>query len=122
MSSSLIFSTRAVQGIATDPFSSNRWASFSDDGYVRVFDIRKVGEPVLSFGTDYKNGIKQICWAKSRSGIIGVIGRDSPIVKIYEIQDIHHSVESYEEENDSFIDDIPILVSVRKCIFLQLIL
>jgi WD40 repeat protein len=120
MSSSLIFSTRAVHGITTDPFCSNRWASFSDDGIVRIFDIRKVGEPVLSFSTDFKNGIKQIDWDKSRSGILGVIGRDSSIIKIFEIQDISHPVDTYED--DIADDDIPILTSVRKGIFFSLIL
>jgi WD40 repeat protein len=113
MSSSLIFSTRAVQGITTDPFSANRWASFSDDGIVRIFDIRKVGEPVLSFSTDFKNGIKQINWAKSRSGIIGVIGRDSPIIKIFEIQDINNRADTYGDEKDLAEDEIPVLTAAR---------
>lgn len=114
MSSSLIFSTRAVQGITTDPFCAHRWASYADDGIVRVFDLRRVGEPVLSFSTDFKNGVKQINWAKSRSGIIGVIGRDSPIIKIFEIQD---STAAYGEETDSVEGYVPLLTSARQCAF-----
>ena len=117
MSSTLIISTRAVQGITTDPFCAYRWASFSDDGLVRLFDLRKIGEPILSFGTDYKNGIKQIEWSRFQSGILGVLGRDSSVVKIYEIQEIYNTCDNLGEENDAIEGTTCIVSSVRKGIF-----
>ena len=53
----LSISTKAVYGIATDPFSGHLFASFADDGLIRVWDDRRPLEPLLSFNADYRVGI-----------------------------------------------------------------
>jgi WD40 repeat protein len=40
-------STKSVQGITADPYNSHRFASFGDDEIVRIWDLRKVNEPVI---------------------------------------------------------------------------
>jgi WD40 repeat protein len=44
-----VWATRSLHGITPDPFDGHRFASFGDDGVIRVWDLRRPVEPLLSF-------------------------------------------------------------------------
>lgn len=43
---SVVAHSRAVNGVSFDPFHNERLASFSEDGIVKLWDIRYFSEPV----------------------------------------------------------------------------
>ena len=49
----VLISTRSVHGISSDPFNFNRFASFADDGIIRIWDIRKPNETISFFSNLY---------------------------------------------------------------------
>ncbi|KAI9106057.1 hypothetical protein DFS34DRAFT_43429 [Phlyctochytrium arcticum] len=86
-SNSMVISTKAVLGLAADPFNSHRFASFAEDNVVRLWDTRNSSEPALTFVADYRNGIGQLSWSTMRAGCLAVAGKDSPALKIWDIQE-----------------------------------
>ena len=84
---STIIPTKAILGIATDPFFSYRFASFAEDSTVRIWDARNTSEPALLLNTEYRNGTSQLEWSPLRPGLLATVGRDSPILKIWDIQE-----------------------------------
>jgi WD40 repeat protein len=50
----LTISTKSVFGLCSDPFDPFRFASYSDDGYIRIWDIRIPSDPLLTFYSDFR--------------------------------------------------------------------
>jgi hypothetical protein len=55
-----VWSTRALSGITADPFEGHRFASFGDDAVIRVWDLRRPTEPVLSFSDHNAAGAQSV--------------------------------------------------------------
>ncbi|TPX54696.1 hypothetical protein PhCBS80983_g05836 [Powellomyces hirtus] len=83
----LVIPTKAVLGIVADPFHAHRFASFAEDNIVRIWDARNVTEPALAFNAEFRNTIGHISWSPVRSGCLAAIGRDSPVLKVWDIQE-----------------------------------
>ncbi|ORZ36253.1 hypothetical protein BCR44DRAFT_1402268 [Catenaria anguillulae PL171] len=111
----LAYSTRAVFGVTPDPFNAHRFASYAEDGVVKVWDVRRVGEPVVvvpppsvldagkgasgvgaGANRDARDAagagaasasIVHIAFAPNRAGVLGVVYRDMPGLKVYELID-----------------------------------
>jgi len=75
--------TKAVYGLCVDPHFEHRLASFFE-GHVSVWDTRNFDKPVLTL-QDARQVVK-VSWSPTRSGLLGVLHRDSPIVRLYDIQ------------------------------------
>ena len=43
---SVVAHSRAVNGVSFDPFHEHRLLTFSDDGIIKLWDIRKLNQPV----------------------------------------------------------------------------
>ncbi|KND02899.1 uncharacterized protein SPPG_01978 [Spizellomyces punctatus DAOM BR117] len=84
---SLVIPTKAVLGIATDPFHAHRFASFAEDNIIRLWDARNTTEPALTFNAEFRTGITQISWSPIRSGCLAAVGKDSPALKVWDIQE-----------------------------------
>ncbi|KAJ3300037.1 hypothetical protein HK104_005033 [Borealophlyctis nickersoniae] len=84
---SIVFQTKAVFGITTDPFHPHRFASWADDSIIRIWDVRNPTEPALSLNAEYRNGIAQLEWSPLRAGLLASVGKDSPTVKLWDIQE-----------------------------------
>ncbi|KAH9267830.1 hypothetical protein BASA84_000517 [Batrachochytrium salamandrivorans] len=80
--------TKAIHGLMADPFSTNRFASFGDDGVIRIWDERKLTDPILLLNPDFRSGISSISWSPSRPGLINCSGRDSSTMKFWQIHDV----------------------------------
>ncbi|KAJ3036161.1 hypothetical protein HDV00_003017 [Rhizophlyctis rosea] len=83
----MIIPTKAISGIATDPFHPYRFASFADDSIIRIWDARNASEPALTLNSEYRNGISQLEWSPLRSGLLASVGRESSVLKIWDIQE-----------------------------------
>jgi len=59
-SASVLYSTRSVIGISADPFEGHRFASYGEDALIRIWDTRKVNDPLFAFAeSEAGDGIKQ---------------------------------------------------------------
>ncbi|KAF8530402.1 hypothetical protein BU17DRAFT_36281 [Hysterangium stoloniferum] len=86
--------TKSVHGITTDPFDSNRFACFGDDGAVRIWDHRKFSTPLLTFTereaiADGANprGMSPISgmeFCSTRRGTLATLEKDSFVVRFWD--------------------------------------
>lgn len=44
---SIVAANKSVYGVSFDPFQPERLTTFQEDGVVRLWDIRRLGDPVL---------------------------------------------------------------------------
>ncbi|KAJ3140651.1 hypothetical protein HDU90_007953 [Geranomyces variabilis] len=83
----LVIATKAVLGIVADPFNAQRFASYADDNIVRIWDARNISEPALAFNAEFRNAIGHLSWSPVRSGCLAAIGKDSPVLKVWDIEE-----------------------------------
>ncbi|GJJ06539.1 hypothetical protein Clacol_000731 [Clathrus columnatus] len=87
--------TKAVHGLCYDPFDYHQFASFGEDGFVRIWDYRYFTSPVLSFserdalsdGAEMSpavNSIAAIEYSKTRRGSILTLERDAHVVRVWD--------------------------------------
>ncbi|KAJ3324946.1 hypothetical protein HDV06_005534 [Boothiomyces sp. JEL0866] len=87
-------STKAVHGICSDPFTHQRFASFAEDGIIKVWDTRKISEAILTVNSDFRFGIGGIAWCCTRSGVLSGFGKESPIARLWEMDSVCFSSQS----------------------------
>lgn len=96
--------SKAIYGVCFDPHNSNCMATFSDDPYIKLWDIRNLNsEPVLTLPTN--NKILHIAWCASKGpGMLGSLCKDDPCIKLWDI----NSGVSWEDifENKKKVQDI----------------
>ncbi|EFA82384.1 hypothetical protein PPL_04809 [Heterostelium album PN500] len=85
ISQSVTAHQKSVNGISVDPFDNNRLATMSEDSVVKIWDMRKFDEAIISINTNYK-AVQQIEWCPTRSGILATSGREKSTVKLYDIK------------------------------------
>eukprot|EP01137_Pigoraptor_chileana_P029757 Opistho-2@15358 len=86
--SAAVATTKAVFGACIDPFNGNRLASFSTtEGIVKVWDVRRMSDPILSLTTDPKQ-IAHISWCPSRAGLLAALCKDSLAVDVWSIAEL----------------------------------
>ncbi|KAI9189653.1 hypothetical protein H9P43_001086 [Blastocladiella emersonii ATCC 22665] len=109
----LAYGTRAVFGVTADPFNPRRFASYSDDCVIKVWDIRRPGEAMLTIppapavsglglagsttsaaasaaaaaAAAATSSVSHILFSPSRAGLLGAVYRDQPGIKMFEIID-----------------------------------
>lgn len=83
---------RAVWGFCPDPFDDFKIASYGDDGGFRIWDRRRLSEPVLAFSGADAGGdgggtgnITMIGFCPTRRGLLGTLDRDSNSVRLWDI-------------------------------------
>jgi len=76
-----------------DPFHDNRMASCSDDGNVKIWDVRNASEPILSFYTGPKtvqqssSTLVRIQFSPQRAGQLASLTKDASCLKVWNIQE-----------------------------------
>ncbi|KAG0024185.1 hypothetical protein BGZ81_007802 [Podila clonocystis] len=91
--SSMIISTKAVHGLCMDPFHDNRMASCSDDGNIKIWDIRNPSQAILSFYTGSKqtpqtpSTLVRIQFSPQRSGLLASLSKEASCLKVWDIQE-----------------------------------
>ncbi|XP_077513332.1 GATOR complex protein mio isoform X1 [Amblyomma americanum] len=78
-----VASTKATNGLCVDPFFEHRIASFYMNQLV-LWDTRNFEKPVT---TQIENSnIVKIAWSPTRSNVLGLLTKDSNVVKLYDVQ------------------------------------
>ncbi|KAF9138717.1 hypothetical protein BG015_002278 [Linnemannia schmuckeri] len=90
--SSLVISTKAVHGLCMDPFHENRMASCSDDGVIKIWDIRNPSQQILSFYTGPKTApqsstLVRISFNPQRAGLLASLTKEATCLKVWDIQE-----------------------------------
>lgn len=101
-SPSFAIATKAIYGLAADPWSSYRVAGYGEDGVVRIFDLRKgavaasnpyptasSSEPLLALPTAdiFPKGVAQLTWSLARSGMLAASGLGAPSVRVWDVRE-----------------------------------
>ncbi|KAF2072229.1 hypothetical protein CYY_006452 [Polysphondylium violaceum] len=76
---------KSVSGLCFDPFDSNRFATMGEDSLVRIWDLRKFDESILTINTNCKS-LQQIEWCPTRSGVLATVGKDKNTIKLWDIK------------------------------------
>ncbi|KAL7751008.1 hypothetical protein RI367_003588 [Sorochytrium milnesiophthora] len=89
--SALTFNTKAVMGITPDPYNACCFASYSEEGIVKLWDRRKATDALITLLPDSPrhNAINHISYVTSRANTLAISYRDVPVVKLY---DLHEKV------------------------------
>ncbi|KJE89668.1 WD repeat-containing protein mio-B [Capsaspora owczarzaki ATCC 30864] len=87
----LTTSTKAVLGVAVNPFNAFQFASFSPEGAVKVWDSRRFTDAVLSLNVEPKN-ISDLLWCPTRSGLLSSVSASSSEVLLWDIKSVGSNV------------------------------
>ncbi|KAI8143120.1 hypothetical protein BJV82DRAFT_611432 [Fennellomyces sp. T-0311] len=85
----LQFSTKAVYGTSIDPFNPYRMASYNEEGVIKLWDLRKTNDSVLTLNSESstKHALSKIAFSPTRPGLLASVSKDTPIVNLWDIQE-----------------------------------
>ncbi|KAI8647874.1 WD40-repeat-containing domain protein [Parasitella parasitica] len=86
-SSPLQFATKAVHGIVVDPFSSYRVASYTEEGIIKLWDIRKNNDAILTLNAENKNSLSKIVFSQTQPGFLASLTKDATHIDLWDIQE-----------------------------------
>jgi WD40 repeat protein len=112
-SSVLNIVTKAVYGLTKDPYHEHRFASYTDDGVICLWDIRYT-KSVLSLQSEFKTGISDISFGDCN--VLSALGRDSSTVRLWHLLDQPEHKPMFQIESDAADqnDQVQIMTS-RQC-------
>ncbi|XP_027013645.1 GATOR complex protein MIOS [Tachysurus fulvidraco] len=76
--------TKAVQGVAVDPYFPERVASFFE-GQVAIWDLRRFEKPAFTLPEQAKP-LTKVAWCPTRTGLLATLTRDANVVRLYDMQ------------------------------------
>ncbi|KAL6067851.1 GATOR complex protein MIOS [Balamuthia mandrillaris] len=106
---SVIAHSKAVHGVSFDPFKDDRLFTFSEDGVIKIWDIRKLRDCVYAFQTGSK-GLVQVEWCPTRSSILASISKEDKTLKLWDLMDVNHSTRNFSDT----LEDLPSPSSVTQ--------
>jgi WD40 repeat protein len=97
-----MWGTRSLSGIVANPFNGQQFASFGEDGSIKVWDLRKPVEALLSFSESDAGSVKsntrgrstlvggnralaEVAWSRTRMGVLTSLEVDSTTVRVWNI-------------------------------------
>ncbi|KAL1931366.1 hypothetical protein VTP01DRAFT_9508 [Rhizomucor pusillus] len=85
----LQFMTKAVYGVSVDPFNPYRVASYTEEGVVKLWDLRNPNDSVLTLNSESgaKQGLSGISFSPSKEGLLATLAKDSTDVMFWNIQE-----------------------------------
>ncbi|KAI7863038.1 hypothetical protein BDF14DRAFT_1848124 [Spinellus fusiger] len=85
----LQFTTKAVYGTLVDPFNPYRLASHTEEGVVKVWDIRNPTDAVLTLHPEngVKNFISRMQFSPTRQGFLAILSKDANNVQVCDLQE-----------------------------------
>ena len=85
-SAASVITTKSFLGLCHDPFHDQRFASFSDDGEIRVWDTRKLTYgPVVTITSGSKT-LTDVAWSTQRPNLLASISKEDDFVSFWELQ------------------------------------
>lgn len=86
-SNPLQYATKAVHGIAMDPFSPYRLASFTEEGVIKLWDIRKNNDAVLTLNPESKASLSKLVFSPTQQGFLASLTKDALHINLWDIQE-----------------------------------
>lgn len=86
-SNPLQFATKAVHGITVDPFSPYRLASYTEEGIIKLWDIRKSHDAVLTLNPENKTNLSKLVFSPTQPGFLASLTKDSFYINLWDIQE-----------------------------------
>lgn len=86
-SNPLQYLTKAVHGITVDPFCSYRLASYTEEGIIKLWDIRKNTDPILTLNPDNKNNLSKIVFSQTQPGFLASLTKEATHIDLWDIQE-----------------------------------
>ena len=83
----LVSPTRSIYGMNVDPFHDFIFGSFSDEGVISLWDMRKFTEPILQTATDHQTGLTRIAYDSNRRGVLAFLPRESSSLQLWYLED-----------------------------------
>ena len=83
---SVVAHAKSVHGVSFDPFKPERLVTFSEDGIIKLWDIRNFTDSIFTFNSNSK-GLSQLEWCPTRSGVLATIAKDEKQIKFWDIKD-----------------------------------
>lgn len=96
----MTWGTRAVHSIAASPFNDQQFVSSGEDGIVRLWDLRKPMDPLLSFSevdagaisakvrpTVVAKPLTEILWSPTQRGVLTTLEKDSNSLRVWNLAD-----------------------------------
>ncbi|GAA5963459.1 hypothetical protein JCM21900_004650 [Sporobolomyces salmonicolor] len=90
--------TRSVYGIAANPTHGQQFVSHGDDGIVRLWDLRKPMDSLLSFSEAEAGSVParsrsshvvkplaELSWCPGRRGVLATLEKDAAIVRVWNL-------------------------------------
>lgn len=81
-STAFAISTKSIYGLANDPFSDTRFASYDDQGVIKIWDCRKTNEAILSFSNGQKS-LGCITWSPDNPSYLASFNKDAMTVQVW---------------------------------------
>lgn len=103
-SSPLQFATKAVHGITVDPFSPYRLASYTEEGIIKLWDIRKSNEAVLTLNPENKTNLSKLVFSPTQPGFLASLTKDAFHINLWDIQEtcsLQSAVDSSVQKSSS---------------------
>ena len=86
-SNPLQFATKAVHGITIDPFCPYRLASYTEEGIIKLWDIRKNNDAILTLNPENKNNLSKIVFSPTQPGFLASLTKDAAHIDLWDIQE-----------------------------------
>jgi hypothetical protein len=110
-SPAIVIGTRSVYGIQVDPLNRFRFASFSDEGIINIFDMRKYSDSLLSISgpvvNEGKSGCVRISFSSKRAGMLAALYKESKRLHVFDIQNGPSINDITYIEDDIYINSLP---------------
>ncbi|GAA5990362.1 hypothetical protein JCM10908_007333 [Rhodotorula pacifica] len=94
------WTSRAGYGLAANPYNSQQLSSFGEDGVVRLWDLRKPLDPLLSFSEADAGAIPlqkvtnttprplaETSWCSTRPGLFATLEKESSVIRLWDLVD-----------------------------------
>lgn len=78
--------TKAVLGVKFDPFQGNRFATFSDDGSIKIWDFRQLRHTVPVTDIAVNERVVQVEWNTSRPGMLASCSRGESYLRLWDVE------------------------------------
>lgn len=120
--------TRSALGIEPDPFSPFRFASFGDDGAVRIWDTRRANESLLMFSeeqagvkappgihapqsrsskTNPLGAVTSIAWSRTQPGTLAMLTAESSALRLWSIvSNSHYTIDTHVNGHASAVNPL----------------
>lgn len=94
------WATRSINSISPNPYNGHQFASYGDDGVIKLWDLRKTNDALLSFSENdagaiptrirASNAMKplvDIVWNPARRGILATLEKESSTIRVWHVAD-----------------------------------